>query len=168
MSSVEFDRGAIEVAETGFARAVIVVQRRDSAAGAVSVDYAVNGGDASAGIDYQGATSGTLNWADGDANPRWIEFPIIADGTTEGDEFFDVILLNPAGTNLGATALSRITIRADATLPPPPPPSPPPGGGFGGSSGGGAFGWLFLALLGALAFADRAPVRALIRKGAAG
>ncbi len=167
MSSVEFDSGAIEVAETGFARAVIVVQRRGSAAGAVSVDYTVNGGDASAGIDYQGATSGTLNWADGDANSRWIEFPIIADGTTEGDEFFDVILLNPAGTSLGATALSRVTILADATPPPPPPPPPPPGGSFGGSSGGGAFGWLFFVLLGALAFGGRAPVRALIRTGAA-
>jgi len=165
-SSVEFDSGAIEVSETGFARAVVVVQRRDAAAGAVSVDYTINGGDASAGIDYQGATSGTLNWSDGDADPRWIEFPILADGITEADEFFDVILLNPTGTGLGATSLSRVTILADAN--PPPPPPPPPGGGFGSSSGGGTLGWLFLSLLGALAFGQRATVPAAIRTGVAG
>ena len=142
---------------------MVIVQRRDSAAGAVSVDYTVNGGDANAGIDYQGATSGTLSWSDGDADPRWIEFPIVADGTVETDEFFELMLLNATGASLGATALTRITILdADGNVPPPPPP---PGGSFSSSSGGGTLGWLFLTLLGALALGRRTIFRAFTRKG---
>jgi choice-of-anchor B domain-containing protein len=164
-SSVEFDSGAIEVGEVGFAKAVIIVQRRDSAAGAVSVDYTVNGGDANAGIDYQGTTSGTLSWDDGDADPRWIEFPIVADGTVEPDEFFELMLLNATGASLGTTALTRVTILdADGNVPPPPPP---PGGSFGSSSGGGTLGWLFLTLLGALALGRRTFFCAFTRKGVA-
>ena len=52
----------------------------------LSVDYSVVAGDASAGIDYAGATSGTLIWADGDATPKWtIEFTINDDGSGESE-----------------------------------------------------------------------------------
>ena len=45
---IGFDREAIAIGERGFGKAVVVLQRRGSAAGAVSVDYAVSNGDATA------------------------------------------------------------------------------------------------------------------------
>ena len=110
--TVGFDRTTIDIAERGFATAVAVLTRTGSAAGAISVDYSMSGGDADAGVDFQGATSGTLNWADGDANPKWLEFTISDDGSVEADEFVELTLGNAVGTNVGQATL-RINI-ADA------------------------------------------------------
>lgn len=110
-AEIEFDRANVEVSERGFATAVVLVQRRENASGTASVDFAVSGGDATAGADFQGATSGTLSWNDGDADPKWIEFPIVDDGTGEPAEFFEVMLSNPVGANLGAGNLTRVTIQ---------------------------------------------------------
>ncbi len=95
--------------ERGFGKAVAIVHRTGSAIGAVSVDYAVSGGDASAGSDYSGASAGTLSWADGDADPKWIEFDIADDGVNESDEFFRVDLNNASGATLSSSQL-RIDI----------------------------------------------------------
>lgn len=110
---VGFDRTTINIAERGFATAVAVLARTGSASGAVSVDYSMSGGDADAGVDFQGATSGTVNWADGDANPKWIEFAISDDGSGEADEFVELALGNAVGTSVGQATL-RINI-ADGT-----------------------------------------------------
>jgi hypothetical protein len=112
-ASVGFDRASIDIAERGFATAVAVLTRTGSASGAVSVDYSMSGGDADAGVDFQGATSGTLNWADGDANPKWLEFSIVDDGSGEADEFVELTLGNAVGTSLRQATL-RINI-ADGT-----------------------------------------------------
>ncbi len=109
-SSVEFDVASIDITERGFGRAIVVVQRRGSASGAVSVDYGLNAFDADAGADYQGSTSGTLDWADGDANPKWIEFDIVDDGVSENDEFIELALTNPSGAVIGAADTIRINI----------------------------------------------------------
>ena len=109
-ASVEFDRAAINVGERGFGVAVVGLQRRGSAVGAVSVDYSLVDGDATAGSDFQGATSGTINWVDGDADPKWIEFPIVDDGTGENDEFFDLSLAMPSGATIGAADTIRVNI----------------------------------------------------------
>ena len=111
--TVGFDRTTIDIAERGFATAVAVLTRTGSAAGVVSVDYSMSGGDADAGVDFQGATSGTVNWADGDANPKWLEFTINDDGSGEADEFVELSLGNAIGTNVGRATL-RINI-ADGT-----------------------------------------------------
>lgn len=108
--SVAFDQDVVRIAERGFATAVLVVRRFGSAAGAVSVDYAVTAGDANAGSDFQGATSGTLNWGDGDADPKWIEFAIVDDGTGEAEEFIEVSLGNASGASLGLLASSTVLI----------------------------------------------------------
>jgi hypothetical protein len=109
-SSVEFADAEIHIAERGFATAVAVLHRSGSAAGAVSVDWSVTAGDATAGADFQGLTSGTANWADGDADPRWIEFSISDDGVTEDQEFFELTLANPAGAVIGAKASLRVNL----------------------------------------------------------
>ncbi len=107
---VEFDVETINIAERGFATAIAVFKRTGTAAGAVSVDYSFAGGDATPGGDFQGSTTGTVNWSDGDADPKWIEFPVVDDGSGETDEFFELTLSNPAGASLGSKTLLRINI----------------------------------------------------------
>ena len=107
---IEFDRDVIDVDERGFGTAVVAITRTGAATGAASVDYSVSGGNATAGSDYQGVTSGTISWADGDADPKWVEFPIVDDGTGEADEFFELTLAAPSGASLGTKTLARINI----------------------------------------------------------
>lgn len=109
-SSIGFSTNRVAVPERGFGMAVAVIHRSGSAAGAASVDYAVSGGDASAGIDYTGTTGGTVNWGDGDANPKWIEYEISDDGSGEPDEFIELTLSNATGATLGATTSLRIDL----------------------------------------------------------
>ncbi len=100
-----FADSGLMLPERGFGKAIAVVQRSGSAIGAVSVDYDVTAGDAQAGSDYSGPASGTLSWADGDADPKWIEFDITDDGANESDEFFELTLSNPTGATLTASQL---------------------------------------------------------------
>ena len=106
---VGFFATSISVAERGFGKAVGVVHRVGSANGAMRVDFATGAGDAT-GSDYTGQFSGTLTWADGDANPKWIEFEIIDDGDNEPDEFVDVSLANVVGGSIGTNDTLRINI----------------------------------------------------------
>ncbi|MDJ0916238.1 MAG: choice-of-anchor B family protein [Woeseiaceae bacterium] len=102
VSEVQFDTDRIVIAERGFGTAIAIVERAGSAVGAISVDYSVNDLSATAGSDYSGPTSGTLSWADGDARPQWIEFPISDDGSGEPTEEFEIVLSDPQGASLGA------------------------------------------------------------------
>ena len=87
------------------------MKRRGSALGAVSVDYAMTAGDATAGTDFQGSTSGTLNWSAGDGNPKTLEFTINDDGIVEPDEFFDISLSNVVGAAISGTPTLTATIQ---------------------------------------------------------
>jgi choice-of-anchor B domain-containing protein len=113
-SVIEFDQAIIDIAERGFATAVAVIERSGSAVGAVSVDYSISGGDADAGVDFQGAGSGTIAWADGDADPKSFELTISDDGSGENTEFVEFSLGNVAGATIGTQATLRINI-ADGT-----------------------------------------------------
>jgi choice-of-anchor B domain-containing protein len=107
---VQFDRDTIRVAERGFATAVAVFHRVGSPIGAVSVDYSLTGGDANPGVDFSGATTGTVHWVDGDADPKWVEFAITDDGIAEATEFFELTLGNASGAILSAKASVRVEI----------------------------------------------------------
>lgn len=109
-AEVQFTAAAITVAERGFGKAIAVVKRMGSARGSASVDYQVSNGNAVSGSDYSGPQSGTLSWADGDADPRWIEYEIVDDGSAEGDEFIELTLNNASGASLGPQASLRIDI----------------------------------------------------------
>ena len=109
-ATLDFDTDRFAVTERGFGTAVAVVRRTGSAAGAVSVDFAVTAGDATAGADYSGPSSGTLNWASGDATPKWIEYPLSDDGSGEPDEFFEITLSNVSGASLGTNASVRVDL----------------------------------------------------------
>jgi len=154
-SSIQFRDGLISIAESGFGTAVAVIHRRGSAIGTVSVDYALSGGNAAAGVDYQGTTSGTINWADGDADPKWIEFAIADDQEAESTEFFELTLSNAVGANarVGATSKLRVDIvDSSGTQVPSPPPVPP----RQSSGGGGAIDFLLIAfLLATVVFIER-------------
>lgn len=108
--SFEFDSADIAIAERGFGKAVVTVHRRGSALGVASVDYALANGDATASADFVGTTAGTINWADGDANPKTLVFDIVDDGAAESDEFFELNLAAPSGGTVGATSTVRVTI----------------------------------------------------------
>lgn len=109
-ASVDFASPDVRTAERGFATAVAVLRRSGSASGAVSVDYAMTAGDATPGVDFQGATSGTVQWADGDATPKWLEFPIVDDGSGEADEFFELTLSNAVGAAIGAQSTLQVLL----------------------------------------------------------
>lgn len=110
-TSIGFAESEVQVAEQGFATAVAVLHRSGSAIGAASATFSITAGDASPGADFQGPTNGTINWADGDADPKWIEFSIVDDGTGEINEFFELSL---GGDRVGASNKLRIEI-ADGT-----------------------------------------------------
>jgi choice-of-anchor B domain-containing protein len=110
VSTVQFAEATSRIAERGFATGVAVIQRNGSAIGAASVDYSLTGGNATAGTDFQGATSGTVNWDSGDADPKWIEFVIADDGDNEDLEFIELTLGNAAGAVMGAQATWRLEI----------------------------------------------------------
>lgn len=111
------------------------VSRTNNSNGAVSVDYAVNGGTATAGSDYTLST-GTLNWADGDSADKSITININDDSSDESDETVIVTLSNASdGATLGDhTATLTITDNDTSS---------------GGGGGGGALS-LPLLLLGLL------------------
>jgi choice-of-anchor B domain-containing protein len=144
MSEIRLAETSIDASESGFGKAVIVLHRTGSALGAATADYVVGGGDAVAGSDYQGNTSGTISWADGDADPKSLVFDVEDDGIEESTEFFELTLSNPMGATIagGATAVVNIA----ANMGPAPPPAPPPA-----RTSSGAMESLWLLLLGLVA-----------------
>lgn len=75
----------------GVTYTAIPVRRRGGSAGAVSVTWRAVGSSATAGTDFT-ATTGTLNWAAGDASDQFIRVPIAADADPENDETLTVTL----------------------------------------------------------------------------
>src|SRR5262249_35798505 len=57
---------------------VLTVERSGDKAGAISVDYVITGGTATAGADYTGPTSGTVTFADGETT-RTVTIPLVRD-----------------------------------------------------------------------------------------
>jgi choice-of-anchor B domain-containing protein len=107
---VGFFADSLTIAERGFATAVLVLQRHGSAVGAASVDFALTAGDATAGTDFIGETSGTVSWAPGDGEPKNLLFSIVDDGSSEDTEFFEVTLTNAAGVGIRGAATAAVEI----------------------------------------------------------
>ncbi len=72
------------------------VIRVGSTDGAVSVQYAINGGSATAEEDYIGG-SGKLSWNVGSNLPKFIDLKIVDDAKGEVDETISLHLFNPTG-----------------------------------------------------------------------
>ncbi len=91
----------------------LTVTRTGDPAGAVAADFATADGTAVNPDDYlQGL--GTVNFADGDAEPKSFQVTIVNDDADEPDETFTVTLSNPqGGATLGAPAAAVVTILDD-------------------------------------------------------
>lgn len=87
----------------------ITVTRTGGTAGAVSVNYATADGTATDPADYT-ATSGTLNWTDGDSSAKTFNVLITDDSTAEVIQSFTVNLTNVVGATLGSNTSATVSI----------------------------------------------------------
>jgi uncharacterized delta-60 repeat protein len=96
----------------------ITFVRASGSNGAVSVDYTITSGTATAGSDFI-ATSGTITWAAGDTSNKQINVQIIDDTLEELPETYLVTISNPqGGAILGApTQITQTIIDNDTKYP---------------------------------------------------
>ena len=92
--------------------AVFVIKRSQPLRGRVRVQWIAKSGTADAGIDFASEASGSVEFADGQAQ-RAIYVPLRNDLLTEGDETFTVQLVSPQNAKLGANSKSTATIKDD-------------------------------------------------------
>ncbi len=135
--TLQFSASSANVNETT-ANVTVTVTRAGGTNGAASVDIATADGSATAGSDYE-ATSGQLNWADGEDGSKTFTINIIDDTVDESNETISVTLSNAQGSTLGSPASMTVTIVDNDAAPTPPPTS--------GGGGGGSMGWLISLVL---------------------
>lgn len=86
------------------------VTRTGSSEGVVAIDYSTIKGNASLGSDYV-AVGGTFKWDEGDTTSRYIVVEILEDDIDEGEEFFEIALMNAVGNvKLESPTNARITL----------------------------------------------------------
>src|SRR5439155_13663244 len=96
--------------------ATITVQRTGGTDGAVSVHYATSDGTATTANNDYDATSGDLNWADGDGTPKTFIVTVHGDTTAEADETVNLTLsAATGGATIGGTNPATLTIVNDDT-----------------------------------------------------
>ena len=81
-----------------------------------TVDYAVLGGTAVGGVDFQAVAPGTLTWASGDATPQTVIVQVIGDLVDENSESFSITLSNPLHSTVPLTTVQGVITDND---PPP-------------------------------------------------
>ena len=111
-----FSNAAYTIGEDG-GGVTITVTRTGGSDGAVSVDYATSDGTATAGSDYT-ATSGTLNFADGDAASKTFTVAISQDAILEGNETVNLTLSNATGGAALGQSSATLTIMDDEVASP--------------------------------------------------
>ena len=111
MSEISFESSTIVTSETSVA-AVFLVKRSQPLRGRVSVNWRAISGTADAGIDFASSASGTLTFADGQAQ-RAIYVPLRNDLLKEPDETFYVELLPTKTARLGKGSRAEAIIRDD-------------------------------------------------------
>ena len=125
----------------GAGSVAIEVVRRQSSAGAASVRYYTLDQNAVSGVNYA-FTSGTLQWADGDASPKTITVPIRNDGVTTGGFYvFSVVLASDFGITLGDPAVIDVAIVDDSPDSFPMGCAMPNGAGWVNNPPGTTAGW---------------------------
>ena len=109
--SIVVDQSSYSVNESDGSATVTV--HRIGGSGAIGVSYRTDFGNATAGYDYT-ATTGTLNWADGDFSDRTIVVPILNNDLPEPTETVFVLLSNPTGgAVLGEKYFTGVDIHDD-------------------------------------------------------
>lgn len=110
-SEISFESSTIVTSETSVA-AVFLVKRSQPLKDRVSVSWRAVSGSADAGIDFASSASGTVTFADGQAQ-RAIYVPLRNDLLKESDESFYVDLLPPKSSRLGKNSRAEAIIRDD-------------------------------------------------------
>lgn len=77
--------------------------------GTVGVGYTTMPGTASAGSDYT-TRSGFISWPGGDASPKTVTIPIVADVASDSGETFTVNLTVADGAIIGQPSVATVTI----------------------------------------------------------
>ncbi|HEX2164143.1 MAG TPA: Calx-beta domain-containing protein [Thermoanaerobaculia bacterium] len=90
----------------------LTVTRTGGTTGAASVDFTVEDGTATGGVDFAPA-AGTLTWADGDGAAKQIVVTLTEDEDEEGAETFEVALSDATGAQLGSPATATVTVLDD-------------------------------------------------------
>jgi serine/threonine protein kinase len=111
LSEISFDSTSIVTTESSVA-AVFLIKRSQPLKGRVRVQWTAVSGTADAGIDFASNASGSVEFADGQAQ-RAIYVPLRNDLLKEGDETFTVKLLSPQNARLGANSTATATIKDD-------------------------------------------------------
>ena len=110
-SEISFEAPTVVTSETSVA-AVFLVKRSQPLNGRVSINWRAVSGTADAGIDFASSASGTVTFADGQAQ-RAIYVPLRNDLLKEPDESFYVELLPPKSARLGKASRAEAIIRDD-------------------------------------------------------
>ncbi|HKE60428.1 MAG TPA: Calx-beta domain-containing protein, partial [Pyrinomonadaceae bacterium] len=115
-STFQFNASTYSTFEGSSSPVTVTVTRAGGVTGAASINYATSDGTATAGSDYT-ATSGTLNFADGELS-KTFTIPILDDDIFEGNETINVTLSNPTGgPTLGTPATAVVTINDGESTP---------------------------------------------------
>jgi len=112
--SLQLSSSTFSVGQAGGSVSV-TVHRTGGSSGAVSISYSTANGSADAGSNYT-ATSGTLNWADGNAASQSFSVPVSNATPFSGSKTFTVTLSDPTGNaSLSSPSSATVTINGSAT-----------------------------------------------------
>jgi len=116
VGSLVLSASGYSVAQNG-GQLTVTVDRTGGSNGAVSVSYGTSNGTAAAGSDYT-ASSGVLQWADGDTSAKTFSVPVSNAAPFSGSKTFTVALSAPsAGAAIGNPGSATATISGDAAAP---------------------------------------------------
>ncbi|MFN2471085.1 MAG: Calx-beta domain-containing protein [Gaiellaceae bacterium] len=105
--SVSADAATVAEGDSASVNANFTVKLSSASSKSVTVQYAAQGNDATAGEDFA-ATAGTLTFAAGQTQ-KTVTVPVLPDTVDEDDETFKLVLSSPASATLG-TAQATVTI----------------------------------------------------------
>ncbi len=111
MSEISFESPSVVTSESSVA-AVFLIKRSQPLSGRVSVSWKAVSGTADAGIDFASEATGTVTFADGQAQ-RAIYVPLRNDLLKEEDERFYVELFAPKSARVGKVGRAEAIIRDD-------------------------------------------------------
>jgi serine/threonine protein kinase len=111
LSEISFESASIITTESSVA-AVFLIKRSQPLRGRIRVQWTAISGTADAGIDFASNATGSVEFADGQAQ-RAIYVPLRNDLLKEGDETFTIRLVSPQNARVGSKASAQASIRDD-------------------------------------------------------
>lgn len=92
----------------------VFVTRSDGSEGPASIQYRMNAGSATAGVDFV-ASTGTLSWADGETQSKAIDLQVFDDSILEENEVLEIELFGATGgAAIAANGSRQFVVIADS------------------------------------------------------